>query len=56
MLTTYLAAAMRIAHYEMLPEDVEYYGDGEIPGFAGVLAHAKTLEACRDELASTLED
>jgi len=29
---------------------------GEIPGFQGVYANADTLKACRDELASTLED
>lgn len=29
---------------------------GEIPGFQGVLAQAATLEKCREELASTLED
>ena len=29
---------------------------GELPGFRGVFAQADSLEACRDELASTLED
>jgi predicted RNase H-like HicB family nuclease len=54
MLTAYLRAAMSKAKYEILPEDRTYYG--EIPGFQGVYASAATLEACRDELESTLED
>jgi predicted RNase H-like HicB family nuclease len=54
MLTAYLRAAMSKAKYEILPEDRTYYG--EIPGFQGVYASATTLEACRDELESTLED
>ena len=45
---------MAKAHYELLGEGEGFYG--EIPGFDGVLAQADTLEACRDELASTLED
>jgi predicted RNase H-like HicB family nuclease len=54
MLTEYLGAAMAKAHYELLGGGEGY--SGEIPGFQGVLAQADTLEACRDELASTLED
>jgi predicted RNase H-like HicB family nuclease len=54
MLTAYLRAAMSKAKYEILPEDRTYYG--EITGFQGVYANAATLEACRDELESTLED
>ena len=42
------------AHYELLGENEGFYG--EIPGFQGVLAQADTLEACREELSSTLED
>ena len=34
MLTAYLEAAMRSAHYELLPEDGQYYG--EIPQCNGV--------------------
>lgn len=47
MLTDYVQAAMRRATYEIL-DDGTYYG--EIPGFQGVYANAKTLEACREEL------
>jgi predicted RNase H-like HicB family nuclease len=53
MLTPYIRAAMRLAKYEIL-EDHTYYG--EISGFQGVWANAETLEACREELQSTLED
>lgn len=54
MLTDYLKAAMAKASYELLGNSEGFYG--EIPGFQGVLAQADTLEACRDELARTLED
>lgn len=54
MLTEYLRLAMSRAHYELLGDGEGFYG--EIPGFQGVLAQAETLEACREELASTLED
>ena len=45
---------MRKAHYELLPDDKLYYG--EIPEFDGVYATAESLEECRDELLSGLED
>jgi predicted RNase H-like HicB family nuclease len=45
---------MRHATYEILTDDGTYYG--EIPGFDGVYANAKTLEQCREELQQTLED
>lgn len=54
MLTAYIRAAMGKAKYEILPDDGAFYG--EIPGFQGVYATAATLEACREELESTLED
>ena len=54
MLIEYTQAAMRKAHYELLPEDKLYYG--EIPEFDGVYATAESLEECRDELLSVLED
>src|SRR5687768_10239327 len=44
MLTAYLEAAMRNAHYELLPEDGQYYG--EIPQCNGVYATAAPLEEC----------
>jgi len=54
MLTEYLKAAMAKANYELLGGGEGFYG--EVAGFQGVFAQADTLEACRDELASTLED
>jgi predicted RNase H-like HicB family nuclease len=54
MLTKYLDAAMRHAHYEILSDDGTYYG--EIPECRGVYANAPTLEQCRSELAEVLED
>lgn len=54
VLTEYVAAAMRRARYEVLPDDRSFYG--EIPGLPGVLANAETLEGCRDELSEVLEE
>ena len=54
MLTAYINAAMRSAHYELL-ENGEGY-TGKIPGLKGVWANADTLEACRDELREVLEE
>ncbi|GAB4485922.1 MAG: type II toxin-antitoxin system HicB family antitoxin [Anaerolineales bacterium] len=53
MLLEYIHNAMRLAKYEIL-EDGTFYG--EIPGFEGVWAQASTLEDCRAELQSALED
>jgi len=53
MLTDYIRAAMRRARYEILPDDGTFYG--EIPGFDGVYANAKALEACREELEEVLD-
>jgi predicted RNase H-like HicB family nuclease len=52
MLTKYICAAMHKATYEIL-SDGSFYG--EIPGFQGVYANAKTLEACREEFQEVLE-
>jgi predicted RNase H-like HicB family nuclease len=54
MLTKYLAAAMRHATYEILPDDGSYYG--EIAEFRGVYANAENLEDCRNELEEVLEE
>jgi predicted RNase H-like HicB family nuclease len=53
MLTNYIQASMHRATYELLGDGTFY---GEIPGFQGVWANAATLEACREELQSALED
>lgn len=54
MLTKYIEAAMRHAEYEMIEDNNSFYG--HIPGMDGLWANAATLEACRDELRSGLED
>jgi predicted RNase H-like HicB family nuclease len=54
LLTDYIRAAMHRAKYEILEDDGTFYG--EIPGFQGVYANAATLEACREELESVLQD
>jgi predicted RNase H-like HicB family nuclease len=53
MLTDYINAAMRRAKYELM-EDGRYYGS--IQPCRGCWAEAATLEDCREELQSTLED
>jgi hypothetical protein len=52
MLTTYIRASMRQAHYEII-EDGTYYG--EIEGLPGVYANAESLDDCRNLLQEALE-
>lgn len=54
MLVEYVQAAMRRAKYELLKEDKTFYA--RIPECRGVWSNAKTLEKCREELQSVLED
>lgn len=54
VISEYLAAALRRARYEILPDDGSYYG--QIQGFDGVYANASTLEDCREELREVLEE
>jgi predicted RNase H-like HicB family nuclease len=54
MLTAYINAALRRAHYELLPRGEGYVGTVE--GLQGVWAQANTLEACREELQEVLEE
>lgn len=54
MLTKYINNAMTKAKYEILKEDISFYG--EIPGFDGVYANARDLETCRTELEEVLEE
>jgi len=53
MISDYIARAMRHAHYELM-ENGRFYGS--IPECQGCWAEAGTLEECREELQSTLED
>ena len=52
MLSQYVKAAMHHAHYERM-ENGRYFGS--IEQCPGLWAEGITLEACRDELESTLE-
>ena len=54
MLTAYINAAMRSAHYDILEGGKGYIG--KIPGLQGVWANADILEACRDELREVSEE
>ncbi len=54
MLLNYIRQAMKKARYEIITDELPYYG--EIPGFEGVYAHAVTLEQCREELQEVLEE
>ena len=53
MITEYINAAMKNAHYEIIEDEEPYYG--EIPKLKGVWATGKTLEECRDNLSENLE-
>lgn len=53
MITEYVLAAMRRAHYELIDDPDPYYG--EIRECQGVWAVGRTLEECRQALQETLE-
>ena len=53
MLTDYIQAAMREAHYELMENGCFF---GSIPKCQGAWADGKTLEETRTELQSVLED
>jgi predicted RNase H-like HicB family nuclease len=52
MLTEYIAAGLRQAHYELM-ENGKFFGS--IPACQGSWAEADTLEACREELRGAHE-
>lgn len=54
ILHDYIMSYLEKAHYEIIDDKEPYYG--EIPALKGVWATGKTLESCRKELASVLED
>jgi predicted RNase H-like HicB family nuclease len=54
MLTRYLQAALDRARYEIIEDEEPFYG--EVPLLPGVWATGETLEVCRSNLASALED
>lgn len=53
MLIEYIQQAMRHAKYELM-ENGRFFG--QIPEFPGTWGDGATLEECRDELQSVLED
>ena len=53
MLSEYISKKLKTARYKLL-KDGTYFG--QIPGSRGVWANAKSLEDCREELRSALED
>ncbi|HEY8036358.1 MAG TPA: type II toxin-antitoxin system HicB family antitoxin [Methylobacter sp.] len=53
MISEYINAAMKNAHYEIIEDEEPYYG--EIAELKGVWAMGKTLEECRDNLTENLE-
>lgn len=53
MMREYIDRALHRATYDKL-EDGTFAG--EVPGLQGVLAHAGTLEACREQLAEVIEE
>ncbi len=55
MLTDSFDAVMRHATYEVI-EDGSYYGHIATANLTSLWANEQTLEACRDELKSVVED
>lgn len=53
MLTDYIKAALSRGRYELIDDGTFH---GEIPGFRGVWASAKSLDLCHNQLQQVLED
>ncbi|MGV8175295.1 MAG: type II toxin-antitoxin system HicB family antitoxin [Methanothrix sp.] len=54
MFAEYISAALEKAEYEIIDDLEPYYA--RVPGLQGVWASGKTLEECRRELISTIEE
>ncbi len=54
MFTAYVNAALKKAHYEILPNGEGYFG--KIKDLQGVWANADSLEACREEMKEVIEE
>jgi predicted RNase H-like HicB family nuclease len=50
----YLSAALERAHYELIADDEPFYAS--VPGLDGVWATGSSLEECRRNLTSAIED
>lgn len=53
MLRDYIRAALALARYEIIEDAEPFYV--EVPELRGVWARGEALEACRDNLESTIE-
>ena len=53
MLSEFVSKQLKRARYKILKDGMYF---GEIPGFRGVWASARSLEECRKELQEVLED
>jgi len=53
MISEYVNAALKRAHYEMIEDPEPYYG--EVPDCPGVWATGRSLEECRQNLLEGLE-
>lgn len=54
MILEYIHKALELAQYEMIEDEEPFYG--EITDLPGVWATGPTLEACRRNLATAVED
>lgn len=54
MLIDFIKAAMRRANYKILDDDGTFFG--AVPEIEGAWGNAPTLEECRDDLESAIED
>lgn len=54
MFCEYIQAAISKAVYEVIDDEVPYYG--EVPELKGVWATGKTLEECHENLKIAIED
>lgn len=54
MILDYLSAALESAHYELIEDEEPFYAS--VPGLEGVWATGKSLEECRRNLSSAIED
>ncbi|MGB0383413.1 MAG: type II toxin-antitoxin system HicB family antitoxin [Ardenticatenaceae bacterium] len=54
MLLLYIQTALERAHYEIIENQEPFYG--EVSELEGLWATGKTLEECRRNLASAIED
>jgi len=54
MIIEFIRAAMKLAKYEIIENEEKFYGT--ISELKGVWSTGKTLEECRENLESSLED